>query len=504
MHLRVTTSVLGSAAITLLIACGGSSGNGSGGLSFRALWQQNAPAAAVAPALPASVKTIEILFEADSGFKCCTAIDPTQLPIDAAGGANLTLSDLPGGGAQLSIFGFPTDFAPAPPGASRICPAVPSNAARACSTTQTASPSYESNPTRVNIIPGQDNDAGDITIFPVPVGPGGPCTGIGAPAPTPGSGETPVTVIVRAGGNIAQAARSVPAGSTVIVSPGVYAPITFAPGDLQGALTLLADETGVLTQSVAAPITINAHGAAAGIVITGQNGLTIDGFHVQNSSSAGILVQNSSSIVIRNCVVTTSGGAGIHVTQTDQTLVFDNLGYGNTGAGVELQCTSGIQVINNTLYGNKDSGILIAQSSPTLTQNNITDANLPVGFTVNADSTTGYQTDFNLNTDGYGAGTPIGARDINAINTPSILLNPLFIAPTLGDFHLQLGITGSGSPAVDAAAPTTDPNLVDQLSKRSTQSNGALDVPPPDLGYHYASVVAAATPAPTATATPRR
>ncbi len=504
MHIRATASTIALAAVTLLAGCGGSSGSGGGGLSFRALWQQNGSVAAVAPALPASVKTIEILFESDAGFKCCTAIDPAQLPIDASGGANLTLSDLPGGTAKLTVFGFPTDFAPAPSGASRMCPAVPSNAARACSTTQTAAPSYESNPTRVNIVPGQDNDAGDITIFPVPIGPGGPCTSIGAPAPTPGTGGTPITVIVHAGGNIAAAARNVPAGSTVIVSPGVYAPISFAPGDLQGPITLVADETGRLTQSVAAPITINAHGAAAGIDINGQNGIILDGFHVEGSSGTGILVQSSSSIVIRNCVVTGSGGDGIHVTHTDQTLVFDNLSYANLSSGIELQCTSSVQVINNTLYGNRSSGVLISQSQPSLTENNITDANTPVGTTVNADSTSGYQTDFNLNTDGYAPGTPVGTRDINASNSPGILLNPLFIAPTLGDFHLQVSLTGSGSPAVDAAAPTTDPDLVSQLGKRSTQSDGALDVPPPDLGYHYASVVAAATPAPTATATPRK
>jgi parallel beta-helix repeat protein len=325
---------------------------------------------------------------------------------------------------------------------------------------------------------------GSVSPGPTPTG----------PTPTPNG--TPQVVIVEPPASIADAAKKIPAGSTIIVAPGVYGPIEIGQGDLPGSLTLVADVTGQLTASAPAPVFINQRGQSPGIQITGQGGILIDGFTVRGAGAAGVLLTNSPGSIVRNCTVTGVRGDGVRVESSGGTLVFDNLIYTNSGAGIRVTGSSGVSIINNTVYGNTSGGIVLGNSgspsSDVVLRNNIVSTNTPTGIAVVA-STSGYDGDYDLNNDGYD-GVSEGPHDIAGSIADA---NPLFVAPNAGDFHLGQGVAGSTSPAIDAGDPATDSDLIDALTQRSTQTDGTLDVVPVDLGYHYPGPNPPSIPTPT-------
>jgi YVTN family beta-propeller protein len=176
---------LAVASFLLAVAgCGGGGGSsdlgGGGGLSFRALWQQptqGSSALAVAeqgarpssggfgPELPASVTTVRFVFVPETGDACCVAVDPSTVPIDPVSGQRLlVLTSLPVGAATVTVAGFPTEFAPAPPGVVQTCATRPDAAALACDPDRLQTPSFLSDPQPVEILQQQRTDAGDILV----------------------------------------------------------------------------------------------------------------------------------------------------------------------------------------------------------------------------------------------------------------------------------------------------------------------------------------------------
>jgi parallel beta-helix repeat protein len=596
--------------------CGGGSGGGGGGgsLNFHPVWEQRGLQAGGAAAdtqtgsvtrgsfgadLPAAVTTIRITFESDAGMQCCLAVNPGLLPIDPESGRRfLVLGDLPAGGGQVGLAGFAVGFAPIDD-ALAMCPTAASNGAQPCDPNRVAAPSFQSDPQRVNIVSGVQNDAGDIPVFAVPfvfnlvpdvdgngTNPlamsfvvadastgidrqsvsvevsqngqaaanvpltltacddttGTPCSGGGAlhvsgfrvsrqaqalqegdaaariqannlaatvraldlsysfsvpnasATPTPGGTPGGREIIVHAGANIRDIARAAPAGSTLIVAPGLYSPVDLQAGDLAGSITFVADPSGLLTDSPAAAVTINVRGSLAGFHVAGQSDVTIDGFTIRGASSAGVLIEQSAGIVVQNCAITDTRGDGVRIDETSSALALNNLIFGNSGSGIEVHSSDDVRLINNTLYQNGDSGIVVGDagqpSSAIVVRNNIVNLNTPTGFVADL-STDGYDSDYNLNTDSYAPDTPRGVHDVIGD-----IANPLFIAPSREDFHLATGLFGSRSPAVDGGDPAIDAEIAPALSERTTQTDGSLDTPPIDLGYHY--------PPPLPTPTPKR
>lgn len=347
-------------------------------------------------------------------------------------------------------------------------------------------------------------------------GDGGAAGGGGNQPPPPGDTptsvptDTPVpTPIIVFTGDITAALRQAAPGTTVIVPPGSYAPVTLQPGDLQGPVTLIADVTGILTGSIPSPATISAGvGVSAAIALTEQNGLTIDGFTLVGGTDAAVLVSGGSGIVVRNCSMSHSTGDGMRISASSDALVFNNLIFRNSGTGLAVLGADGIRVINNTVFGNADRGIFIGadsgqDSSDTLLRNNIINSNFvqgtsPQGIVAEAPSLAGYDGDYDLNTDTY-IGVIAGVHDVDS--------DPLFISPggTQPNLHVVgpdlLG--GGSSPAIDAGDPDTDPDLVAVLEQGTVDSNMDPDVPPVDLGYHFPLQGVVPTQ-PVSTATARR
>jgi parallel beta-helix repeat protein len=507
--------LIGLGCLLGLASCGGGGGSsgagGSGGLNFRALWQSSGGGAARAissvrsgqtectgfgSSIPSSVRTVRISFDSSAGQSCCLAIAPGDVPIDSTGHGALVLGTLPGGLATVVIAGFATDFAPAPPGITQLCDTSPAGVAQPCDTNRDADPNFLSDPHSVTIQPGVITDAGDICV--AAVGTATPTSTPGrtsTPTPTPTSPSTPppttspTTIIVSAGQNIAAVAKQAPAGSTIIVSPGLYGPVNLQPGDLQGPLDFFADVNAEFSESAPAPVTIRASGAAAALTLSGQTDLVFDGFTFRSGTQAVVLMQNSAGITLGNCEITGSAGSGVRLLASSQTLIFDNLIFNNAASGIFAAGSSALQVINNTVYNNGSSGMSAQDGEGIFVENNIFDQNTPQGLVIDATALSGFQGDYNLNRDGYGPGTPIGPHDV-----AGPVGNPLFISPGSEDFHLAKGIAGSVSPAIDAGDPATDADLASLLAARTTQTDGSLDTGRLDLGYHYLPPITTPTP----------
>lgn len=341
-------------------------------------------------------------------------------------------------------------------------------------------------PSATRTWPGPSNTPTRPGPSDTPTRPGPSDTPTPSPEPT-----VQLEFIVRGGASIAAAARRAPAGATIIVSPGTYTPVVLGPGDLQGSITLFADATGQFTDSLPAAVVIDARGQLAAISLTDQQfDVTIDGFTVRGGTKAGVLVVRSPGAVVANCTATRNRGDGVRLERSDGSFVFDNLMWDNSGAGIRVRNTIDAFVINNTVYGSLNGGISVVGSTNTVVENNVFNKNVPAGLIVDTASV-GYAGDFNLNTDGYGEGTPAGAHDVSGG-----FADPQFIFPSGGDFHLT-----PTSPAIDAGNFDTDADVALVLSERTTQTDGRLDTEPVDLGFHYLAPEAFATPTPVRTAT---
>jgi parallel beta-helix repeat protein len=515
MVLSALAGVIGLGCLLVLSSCGGggsSGAGGSGGLNFRAVWPSTGGGAARAvssvqngqtdctgfgSSIPGSVRTVRISFESSAGQSCCLAVAPEDVPVDSTGHGALILNSLPGGFATVIIAGFATDFAPAPSGITQLCDTDPAGVAQPCDGNRDADPNFLSEPHTVSIQPGVTTDAGDICVAAVgnATPTNTPPARTSTPTPTPTSQTTPppttspTTIIVSAGQSIAAVAKQAPAGSTIIVSPGLYGPVNLQPGDLQGPLDFFADVRAEFSESAPAPVTIRASGTAAALTLSGQTDLVFDGFTFRSGTQAVVLMQNSAGITLGNCEITGSAGSGVRLLASSEVLLFDNLIFNNAASGIFAAGTNALQVINNTIYNNGSSGMSAQDGEGIFVENNIFDQNTPKGLVVDATALSGFQGDYNLNRDGYGPGTPIGAHDL-----AGTVGNPLFIAPGSEDFHLAKGIAGSVSPAIDAGDPATDADLASLLAARTTQTDGSLDSGRLDLGYHYLPPITTPTP----------
>lgn len=152
----------------LLAACGGggggssSTGGGGGSGGGGSMFPDRGGGESSQP--PPSVQTARISFDSASGERCCVAVDAALIP----NGALLVLSSLPAGPGVVQVSFFPGDFVPAIDGVTLTCSTSPPSAGQPCDPTRVASPSFESEPQMVNILPGQQTNVEDLTIDAVP------------------------------------------------------------------------------------------------------------------------------------------------------------------------------------------------------------------------------------------------------------------------------------------------------------------------------------------------
>jgi parallel beta-helix repeat protein len=328
-----------------------------------------------------------------------------------------------------------------------------------------------------------------------------PTTTQGAQA-TPTPTLTDQTVIVL-GGNVMNAVHRALPGATVIFPPGKYGAFTLSAADLQGPITLLADVTGTLTETSAAPVVVDASPGQAAIALSNipdTSAVVLDGFTLRSGTTAGIVVDNSPGTIIEDCILESNPGDGARFDGSHGSLLFNSLIINNSGAGVRVIGTDDAGIFNNTLYHNADTGISIGDSLGAVVENNIINENGvsengQFGIVVAEDSVSDYSGDYNLNYDPNN-GSPYSPMSIKGAH--DLMYLPQFIDPDELYLNFHLAPT---SPAIDAGDPNTPASLLDLLQERTTQPDCTLDFQPVDLGYHYPTTDPSC---PKATPTPRK
>jgi parallel beta-helix repeat protein len=340
-------------------------------------------------------------------------------------------------------------------------------------------------------------------------GGGGGGGGGGAPPPT--------TLYVRTSGNdantgsspdkalktVVRAAGMLVPGMTVYVGPGHYKgriDISGVKGSAQAPVQLIADSTGAHTTDPAGDVVLDADGDLFTLRLSGTPFATVDGFVIigaqpgTNTTATGIHVRSTSpNVTIRNCQILDGGPAdGIRVQNSTDVVIFNNLIVDNNRGIRIADGSQRARVLNNTIVDNRSTGVSIggadsqgvAPTDATVRNNIIQDNRNNVSISVDdgpPSSRVGYSGNYNLSfvadlTDQTKAYRPSVLRGDNDVNEDA-----LFIDTDHGDFHID-----TNSPAVDAGTGALDPLLLNQLFQRSTALDGSVDVPPVDLGYHFA------------------
>jgi hypothetical protein len=162
-----------------------------------------------------------------------------------------------------------------------------------------------------------------------------------------------------------------------------------------------------------------------------------------NLGARGIIIRNNRIHDCDTWVLTDpiyASDTAIIIGHADSTLVYNNLIYNNYGGGISVYGSLGNKnaIYNNTIYKTGASCIQNSSSFSAIAQNNICYLTTGLG----------------------NAGTLIGSNLVN--------VNPLFVNPTAGDFHLQ-----STSPAINTATPVSI--VTTDFDRNARPQGGAYD-----------------------------
>lgn len=317
--------------------------------------------------------------------------------------------------------------------------------------------------------------------------------------------QTPTTYYVRASGldgddgltprrafrRIGRAIALAGPGDTIIVGPGTYRERSLEPaaGTPRRPLVLSADLSGSKTLDPPGPVVIDAGGAETALRLSRARHVVIDGFTITNAAQAVLVRNGSDAAVVRHCEIF-GNDDGIVIADSADVLVFDNLIARNERRGVVVGGvlgSVGTRLVSNTITDNDERGVLIGgglEASPAaMLQNNVVQSNGEVNVQLGESSLAGAELRFNL------VFPPLYLpEDTRLLPRPTDLgADAQFVDAPTGDYRLSQTSAGqaSTSPAVDAADPETNADLIDLLLGRTTSTSGATDIDAPDLGYHY-------------------
>ena len=256
---------------------------------------------------------------------------------------------------------------------------------------------------------------------------------------------------------------------------------------VSGSSTAVIDHNHILN---------NTSGYGAGIYTFGSSIITISDNEIANNDAShragGIMVEDTPSIVLSNIISNNTAaddGGGIQIWAAAPRVEANRI-TGNTalaGGGISLGNNARPNLLNNLLVNNSKHGLIVSISSPEMVNNTIIGSGLTgsgqgIRLYSSSDCTppycvsgsminniiTGYEIGI------YGSGPITTVIDYNDVwgNTTANLslpvevdlgihnksLDPLFINPTTGDYHLQSGspCINAGDPAGVPPAPSTD------------------------------------------------
>ncbi len=224
-----------------------------------------------------------------------------------------------------------------------------------------------------------------------------------------------------------------------------------------------------------------------GISVTDAQRVSVQASTIERNQQNGIQIVRVEAASVEDSVVHHSAGDGLMIFDSPSPQVVNNLVYANGDFGIVISGNTvgspDAVVVSNTIYDNANRGLVVGgdnfdpPSPYPFIMRNIFHGNGRAGIQVNTLSQVGYRVDYNLSTDPYGANTEPGINDILGVD-------PLFVNPDAGDFHLSQTAAGQSisSPAVDAGDQSA---AAAGMDTKTTRSDNVADRNRVDLGYHY-------------------
>ncbi len=210
-------------------------------------------------------------------------------------------------------------------------------------------------------------------------------------------------------------------------------------------------------------------GAIAGVSFRGEiTGNTVSGNGAR--SGGGIYLQSPASARLeRNTVVSNTAGqgsgGGIYAAE-GSLIIAGNLVANNTAAtsGGGLYCAGGsANIVNNTLAQNAGAAALVLPASGAVA-NNIVALNSS-GVSGNAGTTAVLRSNCVYNPGG------VNYTDMAVPGTGDIQLNPIFVNPSVRDYHLA-----PGSPCIDTAWPQAPDIPASDLDGQARPQGSSVDI----------------------------
>jgi predicted outer membrane repeat protein/parallel beta-helix repeat protein len=245
-----------------------------------------------------------------------------------------------------------------------------------------------------------------------------------------------------------------------------------------GDTVIVADETyyeninfndkAIVVMSENGPTATTIHGTGIGDVVVGATGSTIQGFTITGSGDArydcGIQAWFSATMTIRENIIT-GNWLGIGTSNYHEPLIENNLIYNNSHHGIVAQFYSAPNIINNTIAYNGDHGIYSA-SGAGLLMNNIIVFNGSNGILCSLPESSPEINYNNVSGNLLGdySGCNPGGQDIS--------VDPLFVDPAIGDYHLL-----PDSPCIDVGNNSAFPtSVLTDLDGKSRIINDTVDM----------------------------
>jgi len=176
---------------------------------------------------------------------------------------------------------------------------------------------------------------------------------------------------------------------------------------------------------------------------------------IRENHFAGIMCWYNSSPLIRRCTIGEGVGYGIYVLEHSMPVIINNLLAGSGTSGIRMENLSSGTVINNTIGLNGYYGINLDNNSSPEIRNNIFYKNgseLRGGNGIKAVKTSRPEIEYNCFW-----GHPRSAVDVSSnteLSESNILVDPAFVDPEEGDFHLS-----GSSPCLTKGDPDIDTQM---------------------------------------------
>lgn len=193
---------------------------------------------------------------------------------------------------------------------------------------------------------------------------------------------TKADVKISPGESIQAAIDAAASGDTILVTPGTYYEV----------ININKSNITIVSEAGPEKTIIDAEGTGNAIVISGVNGVTLEGFTVIRGGRHPLHLADTEGIVLANNIIDLAGGKSqAYATRSNKLMFRDSTVencYGGDSSGFNIQDSSDCSFVNNLFQNNGRQGLSVTRGNNTDISNNIFKNNGQCGMKLNGDKFT--------------------------------------------------------------------------------------------------------------------